>query len=74
MDVSQWQGNIDFGKTKKSGLKGVMISSSHSDYAGNKDAAVENGLEDTGRGKRSEERRVGKECLRLCRSRWSPYH
>ena len=25
-------------------------------------------------GWRSEERRVGKECLRLCRSRWSPYH
>ena len=25
-------------------------------------------------GGRSEERRVGKECLRLCRSRWSPYH
>jgi DHA1 family inner membrane transport protein len=23
---------------------------------------------------RSEERRVGKECRRLCRSRWSPYH
>ena len=26
------------------------------------------------KGQRSEERRVGKECLRLCRSRWSPYH
>ena len=25
-------------------------------------------------GARSEERRVGKESLRLCRSRWSPYH
>src|SRR6187200_3172542 len=25
-------------------------------------------------GKRSEERRVGKECLTQCRSRWSPYH
>src|SRR6059036_4272404 len=25
-------------------------------------------------GNRSEERRVGKECRRLCRSRWSPYH
>jgi hypothetical protein len=25
-------------------------------------------------GSRSEERRVGKECRRLCRSRWSPYH
>ena len=23
---------------------------------------------------RSEERRVGKECGLLCRSRWSPYH
>src|SRR3546814_16725206 len=25
-------------------------------------------------GRRSEERRVGKECVRTCRSRWSPYH
>src|SRR3546814_10798718 len=26
------------------------------------------------RHKRSEERRVGKECVSTCRSRWSPYH
>src|SRR3546814_20243131 len=26
------------------------------------------------RGDRSEERRVGKECVSTCRSRWSPYH
>src|SRR3546814_15486226 len=35
------------------------------------------GLERLGRGRRlgrSEERRVGKECVRTCRSRWSPYH
>ena len=25
-------------------------------------------------GERSEERRVGKECIEPCRSRWSPYH
>src|SRR3546814_5137360 len=25
-------------------------------------------------GERSEERRVGKECVSTCRSRWSPYH
>ena len=25
-------------------------------------------------GLRSEERRVGKECTSVCRSRWSPYH
>ena len=24
--------------------------------------------------RRSEERRVGKECCLVCRSRWSPYH
>src|SRR3546814_10006809 len=28
----------------------------------------------TVRGQRSEERRVGKECVSTCRSRWSPYH
>src|SRR3546814_15902626 len=26
------------------------------------------------RAQRSEERRVGKECVSTCRSRWSPYH
>src|SRR3546814_4377283 len=28
----------------------------------------------TARRLRSEERRVGKECVSTCRSRWSPYH
>src|SRR3546814_14483789 len=28
----------------------------------------------TGEAPRSEERRVGKECVSTCRSRWSPYH
>ena len=30
--------------------------------------------EKSGKLLRSEERRVGKECDRTCRSRWSPYH
>src|SRR3546814_12590284 len=29
---------------------------------------------DLGGDRRSEERRVGKECVSTCRSRWSPYH
>src|SRR3546814_17036003 len=29
---------------------------------------------DAARVARSEERRVGKECVSTCRSRWSPYH
>jgi phosphoribosylamine--glycine ligase len=39
---------------------------------GNGGTAREDGLENVNL--RSEERRVGKECRRLCRSRWSPYH
>src|SRR3546814_8217966 len=35
--------------------------------AGSINANAETGL-------RSEERRVGKECVSTCRSRWSPYH
>ena len=31
-------------------------------------------IQDAKRLGRSEERRVGKECVSLCRSRWSPYH
>ena len=44
-------------------------------------ASVEERLDEVGREKgvtfdyaRSEERRVGKECVSTCRSRWSPYH
>ena len=41
------------------------------------DAGVSSGLKlnlGGGQSLRSEERRVGKECCALCRSRWSPYH
>src|SRR3546814_7627686 len=33
-----------------------------------------NRLAAAARANRSEERRVGKECVSTCRSRWSPYH
>src|SRR3546814_207770 len=38
--------------------------------------AVQLGIEErhVRRETRSEERRVGKECVSTCRSRWSPYH
>src|SRR3546814_14629002 len=37
--------------------------------------AVFPGMRERGWGRiRSEERRVGKECVSTCRSRWSPYH
>src|SRR3546814_2260246 len=37
-------------------------------------AAADTVGEDARRDDRSEERRVGKECVSTCRSRWSPYH
>jgi hypothetical protein len=37
-------------------------------------AAVASAATTAGTAVRSEERRVGKECLLGCRSRWSPYH
>src|SRR3546814_17012340 len=40
-------------------------------YAGTLNAS---GFGLTNAGSRSEERRVGKECVSTCRSRWSPYH
>src|SRR3546814_5253049 len=37
-------------------------------------AAAEAARQDATVSRRSEERRVGKECVSTCRSRWSPYH
>ena len=41
---------------------------------GNEDGIIGWGLGKAGEVTRSEERRVGKECVSTCRSRWSPYH
>src|SRR3546814_11390174 len=37
-------------------------------------ACFRQGLADNAAAARLEERRVGKECVSTCRSRWSPYH
>ena len=39
-----------------------------------KNLSIEEQASEVDRVKRSEERRVGKECTSWCRSRWSPYH
>ena len=55
--------------------EGFRLGLGHADEnirRGSHTAADEYGLADRLEG--SEERRVGKECLSVCRSRWSPYH
>src|SRR3546814_6367252 len=43
-------------------------------HPGGGDKAGEVGRRSTAEAHRSEERRVGKECVSTCRSRWSPSH
>src|SRR3546814_12937815 len=47
----------------REGLNGAVVA-----QAAAEEEEAETGVE------RSEERRVGKECVSTCRSRWSPYH
>ena len=55
---------------------GQIIASGHTQRAGEAHAEVDALRDAASRGidVRSEERRVGKECTSVCRSRWSPYH
>ena len=57
-------GNLTTAVRQKTGTGGAVI------WGGIRDIEQMQSIPDV----RSEERRVGKECLRLCRSRWSPYH
>src|SRR3546814_11810737 len=59
-----------------------FTASAFANYTGSVDYTTANDQESTGSfttfdatvGYRSEERRVGKECVSTCRSRWSRYH
>src|SRR3546814_15748656 len=51
-----------------SGAPGLEIWGPYEEQEEIRGAILEAGKE------RSEERRVGKECVSTCRSRWSPYH
>ena len=60
-------------------LEAVKRRRGSADEPGTRFARGENGMKDepvtpASPPSRSEERRVGKECVTTCRSRWSPYH
>src|SRR3546814_1333209 len=69
MRISDWSSDVC-----SSDLEGAEAVAKAAEAAlGGIDILVNNaGL--TRDGLRSEERRVGKECVSTCRSRWSPYH
>src|SRR3546814_18107697 len=82
MRISDWSSDVC-----SSDLSSTSFSSSTPSTAGTRtpsatapsrssprDSAMKNPAGASGRDLRSEERRVGKECVSPCRSRWSPSH
>src|SRR3546814_4726964 len=69
MRISDWSSDVcssDLARAQCRGDAGVI---------GQRPGLAQGRLPFTGgRQGRSEERRVGKECVSTCRSRWSPYH
>src|SRR3546814_5005939 len=56
------------------GLAGQRIDAGLLERAFQRDLLAGEFLDEHADLRRSEERRVGKECVSTCRSRWSPYH
>ena len=62
------------GSSRHAGLAGEIMIEDLSGVAVDVEYASEYCYRSTHAAVRSEERRVGKECQSVCRSRWSPYH
>src|SRR3546814_8452293 len=67
VDISRF-GMIYAGAQKNIGPSGILVNIIREDLLGRARSLCPTMLN------RSEERRVGKECVSTCRSRWSPYH
>ena len=68
-------GHVDHGKTTLTAAITTVLAKKGLSELRSFDS-IDNAPEEKERGItiRSEERRVGKECVSTCRSRWSPYH
>src|SRR3546814_16302370 len=69
-DLRWTAGRLDIARrTREIERRSISREAAIDEYIGIFRAAMERIRPD-----RSEERRVGKECVSTCRSRWSPYH
>src|SRR3546814_1679835 len=77
MRISDWSSDVcssDLGRQAgRDRIRWAALLAGHGGGGGRGPARLgDHGAQD--RPRRSEERRVGKECVSTCRSRWSPYH
>src|SRR3546814_15204077 len=74
MRISDWSSGVCSSDLRRHGIRrrAASYNVKLSKQAGRHEARDPH--EDAASGNRSEERRVGKECVSTCRSRWSPYH
>src|SRR3546814_4126443 len=68
MRISDWSSDVCSSDLQHRGIEAAAVSGQFGI------AEVEADAEFAGEIERSEERRVGQECVSTCRSRWSPYH
>src|SRR3546814_8768177 len=73
MRISDWSSDVCSSDLRRvvDDVRGLMFPF---DLRGHDRGVADRGLGIIPLGDRSEERRVGKECVSTCRSRWSPYH
>src|SRR3546814_2645251 len=71
MRISDWSSDV-CSSDLRTNAGGMPNTCKSNETFGSSGARVRNAWESALR--RSEERRVGKECVSTCRSRWSPYH
>src|SRR3546814_10564538 len=84
MRISDWSSDVCSSDLAHRGVKHLGIEFKNVHVAHGQIGADQQGIVvkhinsaifgDGGVHHRSEERRVGKECVSTCRSRWSPYH
>src|SRR3546814_19926209 len=70
MRISDWSSDVCSSDLQRGWNAEDRVSPGNIDLAG----PEFHDAEDRMRRRRSEERRVGKECVSTCRYRWSPYH
>src|SRR3546814_7162213 len=79
MRISDWSSDVCSSDLPDKGVGRVRIGGDECRVLGRENLGgiadfIERRLEVDAALVRSEERRVGKECVSTCRSRWSPYH